>query len=87
MVEIAPNVEAEHVARLVPRPARSRCGDPIEAQFDKVGAGDERIDDADECVLRDVVVDASWQQANLISAIAVDEAHSPPPSAFNGLIL
>jgi hypothetical protein len=54
----------------------------VEAQLSKVQAADECIDDADEGVRRDVVVDASWQQADLISAIAVDEAHSPPPIRF-----
>jgi hypothetical protein len=41
--------------------------------------GAEGIDSADDGVWCDVVVDARWQQADLLSAIAVDEAQGPPP--------
>jgi AraC family transcriptional regulator len=75
-----------HLIRVFHR-TMGRRDSPIEAQLGQVKAGDKRVDHADEGLRRDIVIDAGWQQADLISAIAVDEAHSPPPSAFNGLIL
>lgn len=48
LVEIAPYVEAEQVARLVPWPAGRRRNDTVEVQLDQVQANDEFIDDADE---------------------------------------
>jgi hypothetical protein len=79
LVEVSPDVESEHVTGLESRPARRGRDDPVEAQFGQVQTRDESIDDADESVWRYVVVDAGWQQADLISAIALDEAHSAPP--------
>jgi hypothetical protein len=46
LVEVAPNVEAEHVARLIGWPASRRGNHPIETQLGEVQAGDERVDDA-----------------------------------------
>jgi hypothetical protein len=81
LVEIAPNVEAEHVTRLESWPASRRRDGPVKAQLGQVQTSDECIDDTDEAVWRHVVVDACWQQIDLISAVAIDEAHSLPPPA------
>ena len=81
LVEIAPYVEPEHVTGLESWPASRRSDSPVKAQGGQVQAGDECVDDTDEGVWRDVVVDARWQQADLVSAIALDEAHGSPPTA------
>jgi hypothetical protein len=61
LVEITPDIEAEHVARVVTG-AASRGGHcSIEAKIGQVEAGDERIDDADERVSRDVVFNTGWK--------------------------
>lgn len=58
-----------------------RRDDPVKAEFGQVQTSDECIDDTEEAVWRHVVVDACLQQTDLISAVAIDEAHSLPPPA------
>jgi hypothetical protein len=52
-----------------------------EPQLGKVEAGDERIDDADKGIGRDVVIHARRQQACLGAIDSFNEAHFQSPSA------
>ena len=57
LVEIAPDVEPKHIAGMETRPpCHGRDGAP-EPKLAQVQAANEHIDDAHQCVLRDVVVD------------------------------
>lgn len=83
LVEIAPDVEPEHVARAVTRTAGGRGDGAAEAQLCQVEAGDECIDHAHERVRGDIIVKARRKQADLAAFCSFDEAHEHLRASLN----
>jgi hypothetical protein len=74
LVEVAPDVEPEHISGMEAG-ASSRCGDgTIKAQLRQVQAFDKRIDDADQGIWCDVVIDAGWKQVDLTAVGSFEKA-------------
>jgi hypothetical protein len=83
LVEIAPYIEAQHIARMIAGPASGGRYRPCEAQIDKVQTVDKGIDDADKAIRRNIVVNARGEQAGLRSIGSFDEAHKTSARAVN----
>jgi hypothetical protein len=75
LVEIAPDVQPQHVAWVVSGTAGRRGNGAVEAKLGQVQAGDKGIHDLDQRVGRDIVIDAGWKQADLVSRGSLNEAH------------
>lgn len=79
LIEVAPDVEPEHVCRIEARTA-GRGGDRAgEAEVGQVEARDECVDDPHESLGGDVVVDAGRQKTDLTSVEPADVTHPEPP--------
>jgi hypothetical protein len=83
LVEIAPDIEAQHIARMITGPASGGRFRPCEAQIDKVQTVDKGIDDADKAIRRNIVVNVRGEQAGLRSIGSFDAAHKTSARAVN----
>jgi len=61
LVEIAPDVQPQHIAWVISGTAGGRGNSTVEAEFIQVQAGNKGIDDADQCIGRDIIINTGWK--------------------------
>jgi hypothetical protein len=82
LIEITPDVETEHISRMIAGTAGCRRHRPRKAQIDKIQTIDKGIDDASKTIRRNIIIDAGGKQTRLGSVSSFDEAHSIAPASF-----
>ncbi len=61
LIQIAPDIQAKHIARMISGPSGCSADRAIEAQPDKIKAANEFIDDADQSIGSNRVLDGGWR--------------------------
>ena len=88
LIEAAPYVQAQHIARILARSARHSCNGPFETKPGQIETLDKRIDNADQCFLSYIVIDTWREKACLISILTLNEAtHRSAPTVTMALKL
>jgi hypothetical protein len=79
LVEIAPDVETQHVAWSKAGPAGCGGHRPVKAELGEVEAVDKGVDNAHQRIKRDIVLDARRQQTGLSAVLTFNEARRRSP--------
>lgn len=87
LIEIAPDVQAEHITRMIAGPASCRSHCPREAKLAKIQAFNEGVDHADERIVFNIVVDAGREETLLASVLAIYERYAVSPRSGCGPVL